>query len=397
MIALVIAHVDRELEEATLPYVIYPLENQDPTELAEVLIKVIEKTTRAKAASAKDAKVQTRPTTTTKLEEEVTIVPDVKSYSLIVYASKKNQQWISSLIKKLDEYRPQVLLDCTLVEITKNDAFNFDLDLVSKFPTLVGGGTMESGWVDALLEPFGSKSIIEVSSNPNDEGAATAFYSDNHIQALFTLMAKKGYGRVLARPKLLVNDNEKGTIKAEEKKYIARKETSRVAGTATGTTSPVTNVKFESFNAGVTLDIEPHISKGNQLRLKITMNRTDFSDTVRTIEIDGESVELPRDTNTSDITTVVTVPDEATIILGGLEKLKQSKSGSKIPLLGDIPIVGGLFKDTHNTDTQNRLYVFVKAHILRPGIESSDIERVSDQNRRAFEEMEKRSLRTGPA
>ena len=60
MIALIIAHVDRELDETTLPYVVYPLENQDPQELADVLSKLIEKTTTVKAAAAKQAQVQNR-------------------------------------------------------------------------------------------------------------------------------------------------------------------------------------------------------------------------------------------------------------------------------------------------------------------------------------------------
>jgi len=74
-----------------------------------------------------------------------------------------------------------------------------------------------------------------------------------------------------------------------------------------------------------------------------------------------------------------------------LEKLTQSKGGTKVPILGDIPFVGGLFRSTANTDTQSRLYVFVKAHILRPGEKAmgeSDIEAVSANNRATFEKYE---------
>ena len=99
----------------------------------------------------------------------------------------------------------------------------------------------------------------------------------------------------------------------------------------------------------------------------------------------------PPDLLTSDVKTIITVPDDRTIILGGLERLNQIKGGTKVPILGDIPFIGALFRNTANTDSQSRLYIFVKANILRPeekGIES-DIDRISDQNREEFEKHEK--------
>jgi type II secretory pathway component GspD/PulD (secretin) len=94
---------------------------------------------------------------------------------------------------------------------------------------------------------------------------------------------------------------------------------------------------------------------------------------------------------TSNVQTVITVPDQRTIILGGLEKLNQTKGGIKVPILGDIPIVGGLFRNVANTDSQNRLYIFVKANVLRPETkinEESDIVKISHKGREEFEKYE---------
>jgi len=394
-IATIIGYVDSEPEAATIPYVVYALENQDPEELKVVLDALIQETVSEKVD--KEGKIQ-KTTKKRKEDEDIIVVADPKSYSLIVYASKKNQQWISSLIRNLDEYRPQVLLDVSLVEITKNDQFKFDLDLVTKIPDLAGPG------MDKLVPLLGTlvsdpnatgipdRRIIEGASRAG--GGGTGFYADRHIQALLEMMDKKGYGRVLARPKLLVNDNEEGIIKSEEKIYVVREETKNVPGDTPGTTKTETSVNFEDYIAGIQLTIQPHISKGDQLRLQIALNRTDFRPTGDTVVQDGETtrtIPTPPDTITSDVTTVVTVPDNSTIILGGLETIKQNKSGTKVPLLGDIPVIGGLFKNTNNIDEQSRLYVFVKAHILRPGERltgQSDIEVVSRKNRAAFEEME---------
>jgi general secretion pathway protein D len=223
--------------------------------------------------------------------------------------------------------------------------------------------------------------FIDLQSN---SGVGTGFYGDRHINALLDAVQKKNYGRILAKPKLLVNDNEPGKIDATESTYVARKETSYIPGAQQGSSIPVDKEIFEKYDAGITLDIEPHISKGDQLRLTITMSRTDF-------RMGAVTTGKPPDQVKSEVTTVVTVPNGTTIILGGLERLKQSKGGTKVPIIGDIPLIGGLFRSAANTDEQSRLYVFVKAHILRPGEEpsaKSDIEIVSRKNRDRFEAYE---------
>jgi type II secretory pathway component GspD/PulD (secretin) len=91
--------------------------------------------------------------------------------------------------------------------------------------------------------------------------------------------------------------------------------------------------------------------------------------------------------------TVSTVPDGTTIILGGLESVAQSKLVKKVPILGDLPLVGGLFRDIDDSDSVGKLYVFVRANIIRPGDQVEgleDIRRVSGKYREEFEEMEEK-------
>jgi general secretion pathway protein D len=198
------------------------------------------------------------------------------------------------------------------------------------------------------------------------------------------MMQQKDYGRVLAKPKILVNDNQTGTISTTDKTYV--RETSSIpvqSGAAGQQTNLIeTRVVYTPYDAGIKLDITPHISRGDFLRLDINLERSDFG------TITGEK---PPDTTLSNVATTVTVPDQSTIILGGLLKLNQSKGGTKVPLLGDIPILGGLFRTASNSDIQRNLYVFVKAEIIRPedaGLAQDDLQRISDRNRNAFEEYE---------
>ncbi|HOK67490.1 MAG TPA: secretin N-terminal domain-containing protein [Anaerohalosphaeraceae bacterium] len=403
-ISLVIAHVDRTLERVSTPYVVYPLENQDPEELAEVLNELIQETMQQQTQkSSPDAKIQTAPTPTTtplptKEEERIRIIPDPKTYSLIVYANKKNQQWVGDLIRELDQYRPQVLLDCTLVEITKNEKFEYDLDIISKTysETDLRSGT-GSGALIGQLDSFTSDRYADARVTTSAEkDVFKAFYNSAHVQGLLTAIQTKGYGRIMARPKILVNDNQEGEIKTENQTSIAQQKSIVQPATGTSPSYTTTDVSFADYSSGITLKIKPHISKGDMLRLEISLNRKDFDfSRGKDVTVAGETYPRPPDLLSTDVNTVATVPDGTTIILGGLETIKQSKGTSKMPLIGDLPIVGGLFRGVDDSGQQGKLYVFVKANIIRPGDRGGmdDMRRVSGRNRRAFEEEERQFQR----
>ena len=155
----------------------------------------------------------------------------------------------------------------------------------------------------------------------------------------------------MAKPKILVNDGQPGKISSTETTNV---EVENVIVPQEGNTQTTKN--YEPYEAGIELTITPNISEGDLLLLKVN-----------------------------------TVPDGQTIILGGLIKLNQTKGGTKVPLLGDIPLLGGLFRSTSNTDRASNLYVFVKANILRPDDTVAglpDLERMSDRNRVSFERLE---------
>ena len=397
-IAMVIAHADRQLDRMVAPYVVYALENQDPTELAEILNKLITETVEESAAartapSAPDARIQTRPATTVATlpsgeEQRIRIIPDPKTYSLVVYANKRNQQWVGELVRELDAYRPQVLLDVTLVEITKDDDFNYALNVLNSIPDLqytsgltggdIGGRTKNEILTDLLAAPDRSQ-FLDFQSN---RGSFTGFYGNDQVMALLTAMQTKKYGRIMANPKLLVNDNEAGTIETKTTTYITR-TTTNFQQTQSGDPIQTTTTDFDPYDASIRMDITPRISKGDNLRLEITLNRSDF------LGFDPTS-QKPPNKAASDVATVVTVPDGYTIILGGMDKVIQSKGGTKVPILGDLPLIGGLFRSTSNISQENKLYVFVKANILRPGTDltSEDLKDISSQYQIDFEEQE---------
>ncbi|MFC1635597.1 secretin N-terminal domain-containing protein [Planctomycetota bacterium] len=379
-------YVDQETDEDLMPVVIYPLENQSPGHLEEVLRPLIEETIMDKEGKAVQEVKKKQE------DDQIEIVSDPNTFSLIVYASKKNQEWIGKLIEKLDKRRSQVLIDVTLVEISKTDSFNYDLNIIQSFPDLTDTSGLTSAIMGGVgIEPYTANNLVSTLTNSSRDrfidfqanaGTGTGFYGDEHINILLTAMQQKDYGRVLAKPKLLVNDNEEGIISTTDITYVKIETGTIVEGVGN---TVQTGVSYEPYDAGIELRIVPHISRGDFLRLDIVMNRDDFG-TITLIK--------PPDTSGTNIDTTVTVPDGSTIILGGMLKLNQSKGGSKIPILGDLPIVGGLFRSTSNNDIQKNLYVFVKAEIIRPtdtdfAQADSHLHQISDRNREAFEKSEK--------
>jgi len=377
-ITKILSYLDRETDEEEIPYKLYPLENQSPDHLKEVLEPLIQESVMDKEGKVESVKK--------KQEEQITIVSDPNTFSLIVYASKKNQEWMSLLIEKLDKRRPQVLIDVTLVEISESDVFDYDLRLVSKYPEFEPGGQMDK--IPALLAPedsgFPSDRVTELGSFVGSSLSGQGFYADSHIQTLLTLMQKKGYGRVLAKPKILVNDNEVGHIDATNTIYVSRSSSS---ATTTGEAVVSSSYTFDEYPSGIQLDITPHISKGELLRLEIMMTRSSQG-----TPSGGENVPPPPKIE-NNIQTIVTVPDKGTIILGGIIQLDQQKQTWKVPLLGDLPLVGGLFRKIGNSSNDTRLYIFVKGEILRPDDSFAglpDLQEISDRHKVSFEEFEEK-------
>jgi type II secretory pathway component GspD/PulD (secretin) len=367
-IADIIKYIDKKMSEEELSVQIYPVENSSPEHISAMVEQLLVET-----REDKEGKIER----IAKTEEQITIVPDPNTYSLIVYASKKNQKWIEDLIKRLDKRRPQVLIDVTLVEITRSDIFEYDLNIVANAKDAVIGNIV----IDPI-QKISSGSRLEGSFNMPDQdgnptGQTKVFYSDEKIQALLTAIQRKNYGRVLAQPKVLVDDGQEGRIvTTNETTYV--KESIQIPQTGT----PITTRDFVSIQASIQLRITPHISEGNLLRLAVHLSRDDFGN--------RPAPGAPPDKATSEITTTVFVPDDRTVILGGLVKLNQSKNVSKVPILGDIPLVGGLFRSIDNSDIEKKLYVFLKANIVRPYEESrlKDLQKISNEYQNAFEKSE---------
>ncbi len=364
-IAKVMQHIDLEPNEAQGAIQVYFLQNRKPDVISDMLKNLLE---------SEQVDAQKKVTVPGK-ENAPIIVPLNDIYGIAVRGSSKQHQEIAKIVKTLDKRLPQVLVEAILVQVNESDALTLGTSLKESYS--VGGTNGDTRRISGL-SPFSfNANLAQGGKVVTGSGGTLAFFNKDFVYATVEALQTNGNGRVFSMPRVLVNDNEKATIKSE-----------RQEPTTTVTVPPGSDTTVESFKgyekAGTTLDITPHISEGNFLQLEITLSVDSF---------DGKSTgSIPPPKTNNEVTTTVTVPDNMYIVLGGLTTKTDSTKVSKVPLLGDIPIVGTLFRKVERTNVKGVLYLFVRAQIIRSmndkgQTDFSDIKHITDKQRLHLDKM----------
>lgn len=201
-------------------------------------------------------------------------------------------------------------------------------------------------------------------SGARDAVATTSkmFNISNSISINNLIMFLKSQGDVYAisNPKILTLNNQPALITAGTELFYKTINTSTLAGGTTGTQAQTEIIS--SVFSGVLLDITPEISKDGTITLRINPS---VSETASTLSADNSTRTMPPDLSRRQISTVVTVKDGNRIVLGGLINRKSSNTSTKLPLLGDIPFLGYLFKQDGMTEKVEELVIIIEPHIVK--------------------------------
>lgn len=316
---------------------------------------------------------------TSAVEGAPVIIADPKSNSLIIQASPTQWSLIDTLITKLDQSRPQVLIETSLVELSLSDDLNIGVELfgadsgivvkdAAGNPVGITNNTAGFGNTDFGLSKIVSTDVNGVSVPVNktpiiSPGFTAGIFKNGKLPFVLNALQTSRRARILTQPSLVTNDNEQATISLEHQTSF--KQTVRDS-TNTSTDS------FQQVMAKSELSISPHISSDDYLRLDVKQTVSNF--------VPGSGAGgAPPDQTTRTIDTHVTLPDTYTVVLGGIITEDESSTVSKVPILGDIPILGFFFRQTHDVSNPSHLFLFVTPHILR------DTERFSDYHRLTWE------------
>ena len=277
---------------------------------------------------------------------KVRLAADVNTNSIIVVADPAVQAVYAELIAELDERRPQVQIEATLVSLNTTDDYSLGVEFGTN--NSVGGGRLVS------FSSFGVSGITPLTGSlvPGVAAGVTASLLDaDFADVVLRAFAQDSNARVLSSPTLLVNDNEKGLL-----------QSIREEPTLTVSQGEVTNqISFAGYvKAGTQILVTPHISDGGYLQLEYKVEVNSF----RSQDAAQAAAGVPPPRQTDGVQSMVTIPDGATIVVGGLTRTDDSEIVTKVPLLGDIPLLGALFRQTNRQQTESTLFVFLRPKIL---------------------------------
>lgn len=274
----------------------------------------------------------------------VVVLPNIENNQVIVQAPLRQQQEIAKLIDRLDRRRAQVYIQAVIVSVTDDDNFLLAFEsqyLRGEFGIGTNFGLSQRGQNAEFTNP----SVV----NPNLPGLTSAIIKSDYIPLIINASQTNTNSRILSMPQLLVNDNEESEI-------VSLTEEPYSEITNTNGNDPLQG--FGGFaEAGTTLRVTPSISDGGFLRLSYYVELSNF-----TQPSGSNGNPPPRDRNT--VSGAVTIPSDSTIVIGGITVDNVRNTVAKVPFLGDIPLVGELFKRTNKVDTKARLYVFLTPRIM---------------------------------
>jgi len=300
------------------------------------------------------------------------IASDIERNALIVLANAEQYQNILDTVQQLDVEKSQVYIQAKIVEVNTNLAENIGI----KYG--LNGGSITSNGLFSLAANAGAPALALSSEllgflNGNAEtrildngqtittnDRAFEFGSIDKVFALgaqVDLLKQHGAAQILSRPSVLSTNNKESTI------YVGRTQSilTQAQQSTQGASSVINNYSREDI--GITLKVKPRLSSNNKVSLEIETTIEDI------LPGSGASADRPTTTKRSVKTNAI-INHAETIILGGLIKSADGNSVTKIPILGDIPIIGKLFTSRGDSNTKVNVVIYITPYIVK---KSSDL------------------------
>ncbi|PCS21131.1 type II secretion system secretin GspD [Candidatus Enterovibrio escicola] len=310
------------------------------------------------------------------LEKNIHIAAHKRTNSIVVTAPPDIMQTLEGLISQLDIRRAQVLIEAMIVEVSQNDGVNLGIQMGAS----ENGGIQFANTGVSLTNYLSAQEQAKTSVNiekrfdknnnplnvnvikPSDPTAIAKAFS--HVSglataiqlgkwtALVTAVSSDTDSNILSSPSLMVLDNE-------EASFIVGEEVPVVNGITMGSSNDKPFKTIERKDVGIKLKVTPQINEGDSVQLTIEQEISNVLGANGAVDIRFSKRQL---------TTTVLVADQQMIVLSGLIDELTMESEKKVPILGDIPILGHLFKSTSINKTKRNLMLFIKPTILRSGL-----------------------------
>jgi general secretion pathway protein D len=272
--------------------------------------------------------------------------------------------YINELQKKM---QTQVLIDVKMYSVIFSDASSTGIDwsqlyALQKFD--MGFNILNTKNLGDLTGKASGNIIkydtMEYGPNPRNIGSAFQLGANGSINEVIKFLKTQGDVYSISNPKILTLNNQPALITAGTELFYKTKNTSTLAGGTTG--EQATTEVVSSVFSGVLLDITPEISNDGSITLRINPS---ISETASEISTNNSTRDMPPDLSRRQISSVITVKDGSRVILGGLINTKNVNDNNKVPLLGDIPLIGYLFKREGMSKKTEEIVIIIEPHIIK--------------------------------
>jgi general secretion pathway protein D len=367
-----ISRLDTEAPKGKSQLHVRYLEHARAEELAKVLNAIVTGKAKTAAPPGRPAQAGAQP-------EEASITADKATNSLVITASPQEFKELEEVIVKLDMIRSQVLVEALIAEVSMEKSLQIGVDWrIMDQP--VEGSIRGFGGSD-----FGQISGVQTGTLPSSTGdtglllgVAKGFITIGGVQVpnigmLVRAFQKDTDANVLSTPHLLTMDNEKAKIIVADNVPLLKSDLTTPLGVSTAAVSNVSVSRtYEYKDIGIQLEITPHISKGSMVRLEISTEVSNI------LAIDPANPGFVT-TRKRQATTTVAVDNGQIIVIGGLIRDESSETTKKVPCVGNIPVLGWLFKNFAGTDTKTNLMIFISPQIIRT---AEDLEKATAKKKK---------------
>ncbi len=301
------------------------------------------------------------------------IVADSATNALIVTADAETLQTLKNVIARLDIRKAQVLVEAVIVELSgergedlgvqwlfQNDNGAYGSSSTgSATSAAIAGAALAGGQLDANGNPIDIRGpLAEVlAGTPGQLLGIGRLTDDISFNVLISALQAEKAANILSTPSLLTLDNEEAVITVGRNVPFVTGSFTSTGNNSSNPDNPFQTV--ERQNVGVTLRVTPHINEGDSLVLELSQEVSSLLG-AGSVLLNGNPI-----TNERKIETTVLADDGQTVILGGLMEDSLNQNDQRVPLLGDIPGVGRLFRSTSSALTKTHLVIFLRASIMR--------------------------------
>ncbi len=369
-----------------------PLDYADAKKLAATLSSLTgKKSTRRRSpvtrSLGRTSTAKSGETAVAELEDGVKITADESSNSLLITGSRAAYDALNSIIRKLDVRRSQVYVEADILDIGLQGGFKFGSSVFGGEPDNNILSTWEAGGIGSLITAASTTSSTGTPSLSSAAGVVDTFKDDLTVGVLSGVdinvpglgsitpgiliqMAKSDANvRTISSPQILTANNEEASINVGRRIFL---ETS-----TSNPTTGATTKSLEKENVNLELSVKPNISHSNYVTLNTKITQESLGNII------AGNVTI----NSRKTSQIVTVKNRQTIVISGLVTNEETETFTKIPLLGDIPILGWLFRNSSIENIRSNLVIFMTPHIIHG---AQDLAQVYDQklkDRNKFLEM----------